>query len=444
MSAPEVPPLRWAPEAEHSVLGAVLLGADPCDIDLRAADFYDHRHRRLWSLLVGMSAAGEAIDPVTALEAAQAAGIADDIGGLPYLTLLAQAVPNTTRAPAYATAVRDRAVRRAIADAAERACALAWEGDDAAAALDAAAGLFAGIERTRGIDDPVPLADAVMQRTEHWQRLADGDVEPAARTGFAALDDRLAGGLRAGELFVVAARPGVGKSSWSAAVAASFARAGRPALYLSLEMTRGQLVDRLAAAIAVVPLSKLLTGALDESEWGRVAQAGDELAALPLFIDDAAGLKLTDIRAKARAVQRRQGLQLVVIDHLQLIVPADSKLSRHHQIESITRPLKVLAKETGVAVILLSQLNREVEHRAGGAPTLADLRESGATEEDADAVLLLHQGGRQPSGDELIVGTLAKVRNGQRGRIPWLFNGSLQRWRVGEASLLSAPGAAAR
>ena len=193
-------------------------------------------------------------------------------------------------------------------------------------------------------------------------------------------------------------------------------------------MSAGDLVDRAAANLGRVNLNVLTTGRFEDADWTRVVEAAEAAARLPIYIDDAPALTLLDIRAKARRVQQRHGLKVIAVDYLQLMNGGNRQDSRHHQIEAISRGLKQLAKELDVCVLLLSQVNRAATQRADGEPTLADLKESGAVEEDADTVLVLHPKGTQADGSMLIAGILLKNRQGRRGRIALSFHGSTQRW----------------
>lgn len=210
-------------------------------------------------------------------------------------------------------------------------------------------------------------------------------------------------------------------------------------LVLSQEMPRGDLVDRIAANLGRVRLELLTTGITpdDGESWGRVVEAIERAGELPLEIDDQPALSLLAIRAKAQLVKAQRGLDVMVLDYLQLCAATDRKASRHHQIEEISRGLKTLAKELDICVVVLSQINRDVA-KADREPTLADLKESGAIEEDADVVLLLHPCRELPDGAQLIACLLAKNRQGKKGRVAMRFDGAFQRWAESDADVSRA------
>ena len=301
--------------------------------------------------------------------------------------------------------------------------ALAREQLPADEILDRAATLFADVQRTRAARAPRPLGDLVAQRLEHWQQLAAGETEAGISTGISTLDSALGGGFKPGRVIVLAARPSVGKTSLAAQLGLNVAALGHPVLVLSQEMQAGDLVDRAVANLGRVPLDHLMTGKFTDDDWLCVTQATDASARLPLSIDDQPALTLLDIRAKARQVQQRGGLALLIVDYLQLCSSTSAFDKRHHQIEQISRGMKQLAKELGVCVLLLSQLNRE-----RGEPELDNLKESGAIEEDADTVIMLHPMGVAPDDGMLVLAKIPKNRQGRRGRLALSLHGKTQRW----------------
>jgi len=261
-------------------------------------------------------------------------------------------------------------------------------------------------------------------------------VEPGWRTGIDGLDRLLSGGLRAGRMVVLAARPSVGKSSLAQFVAQNVARDGRNALILSQEMAVEDLADRAFAGMARVGFDGLLTGQLSPEEWSRISHSLEDAAMKNVIVDDAPALRLSDIRAKVRAVK---GVRLVVVDYLQLMSGSSDSPSRNSNRESeiagISRGLKSLAMELGVCVVALSQLNRAVEQRAEKRPTLSDLRESGAIEQDADVVIMLWQVKEYENTDKLIGMSLAKNRIGRTGDVALHLEGRFQHWGESTESL---------
>ncbi|WP_422018660.1 DnaB-like helicase C-terminal domain-containing protein [Roseateles sp.] len=252
-----------------------------------------------------------------------------------------------------------------------------------------------------------------------------GDESPGIPTGLKQLDEALGGGIKSGKVIVLAARPSVGKTSLATQILLHVASQGHRTLMLSQEMTAGELADRAAANLGAIRMDLLASGQLEIDDWSRVAEVADRAAKLPVFIDDQPALTLLDIRAKARRVQQHGGLALLVIDYLQLCSSTGHADKRHHQIEQISRGVKALAKELGVCVLLLSQLNRASE---GGEPELQHMKESGSIEEDADVAILLHPMGHEADGSLLVLAKVAKNRGGRRGRIALSFHGRTQRW----------------
>jgi replicative DNA helicase len=430
--------LPWSPEAEQSVLGALML--DPAaalriaDRQLQASHFYDARHGAVWAAVADLSTRGLPVDVLTVFERLQAFQKAEAAGGLVYLNKLAQSVPSAANIHRYADIVLDKALRRAIVDAAGKAQDIAQQSGDADDALDKVASLFAGLKRTRARASPRQMSELVAQRIDHWQALADGSIEPGTPTGLDALDSALGGGVKPGKVIVIAARPSVGKTSLAAQIALNIGNAGKASLILSQEMSAGDLTDRVAANLGHIPLDRLTAGRFDDDDWTRMAEAADTMARLPVHVDDQPALTLLDIRAKVREVQQHEPmpLVLVIVDYVQLCAPSGAAQHRHHQIEAISRGMKTLAKEAGLCVMVLSQLNRASET---DEPELHHLKESGAIEEDADTVLMLHPCGNTPDGAMTVLAKIPKNRQGRRGRLALSFDGRLQRWATSSADV---------
>ncbi len=428
----EVAALRVPPhstEAEQSVLGGLLIASEAWDRvgDLVvAADFYRFEHREIFEAIAALLNACKPADVVTVFEHLQRAGKAEAVGGLAYLNALAQSVPSAANIRRYAEIVRDRAVTRELIVATRNAEAVAWGDQPMAAKLDRIATEFLALERRQITSRPRSIGEIAARRIDHYGDLEAGRVPTGWATGIPTLDDMLTGGLKAGSLYIVAARPSVGKSSFSQAVAMQMAATGHPTLFLSQEMAEVELTDRAVASAGRISYTALLAGRMQDNEgWSRAADALEHLGRLPLFIDDQPALRLGDIRAKARQVK---GLKVLVLDYLQLCSSDLTRENRNAQVEEISRGLKALAKQLGIAVIALSQLNRDVEKRPGRRPCLADLRDSGAIEQDADTVIFLWPVRELPGGRKLIGCGIDKNRNGPCGQFPLDFNGDLQRW----------------
>lgn len=391
--------------AEQCVLGGMMLSkdaiADVVEI-VRAGDFYRPAHTAIFDVIIDLYGRGEPADAVTVAAALTNSGDLARVGGAPYLHTLLSAVPTAANSGYYARIVADRAKLRGLIEAGTRIVQMGF-------------GSAAGAGRE--VDDVVDLAQQTLyDATEHrsssdgWDALADllqpaldeiervgslGGVMSGVPTGFADLD-KLLTGLHPGQLVIVGARPGIGKST----ALMDFCRAagikhGNPCGYLSLEMSKVEIVQRLLAAEARVPLQRIRTGDLSDDDWIRLARRMAEISDAPIFIDDTPNMTLMEIRAKARRLKMRHDIKVLAVDYLQLMTAAATAGGRYEnrqaEVASFARGLKLLAKELGIAVVAASQLNRGPESRTDKRPQLSDLRESGAVEQDADVVILLHR-----------------------------------------------------
>lgn len=436
----EVTRLRVPPhssEAEQSILGGLLLdnGAwDRVGDAVTGADFYRHEHRLIFEAIGTMVCVGKPADVVTVFEHLQRAGQIADVGGLPYLNALAQSVPSAASIRRYAEIVRERAMLRKLIAAAGDATELAWAAQDAQTVSDQIATIFGALQQGQVRKAPRLISDLMVGRIDHYEALAAGTEPRGWPTSIPGLDRMLNGGLRAGKVYVLAARPKVGKSSLAQQIAMQLAGAGLPAMILSQEMEASELVDRAIANKGRVNYSDLITGKMSEDQWGRLSEGADVVQHLPLWLDDQAALTLGAIRAKARSVK---GLKLLVIDYLQLCSGSGRKGdNRNTEIEEISRGVKALAKDLGIAVLMLSQLNREVEKRASKRPNLSDLRDSGSIEQDADAVIFLWPARDFDAPGHRLIGCAVDAnRSGACGEFALDFQGNHQLWRESTESL---------
>jgi replicative DNA helicase len=432
--------IPWSAEAEQSVLGSLLLDNASAfrlsDVGLKTEDFYTDAHRLIWSTIFALTGAGHPADVLTVT--AQLGDQAASCGGMTYLNDLAQSVPSASNIKRYAQIVVEKAQRRALVAAGGEVQSIAQEEGDPAQLLDRAQSILMGLQRQDSRSVPVGLAESITARTERWEALGKGEVAAGMRTRIPGLDRLLGGGLQGGRVVVLAARPSIGKTSLGVQIGLNVAEDGNPVLVLSQEMPRGDLTDRIAANLGRVSLELLTTGVppADRDTWSRVLSAIDKAAEMPLEIDDQPALSLLAIRGKAQMAKAQRGLKVLVLDYLQLCAAADRKASRHHQIEEISRGLKTLAKELDICVIVLSQINRDVV-KTDREPTLADLKESGAIEEDADVVLLLHPKGNLSGGAQLLACIVPKNRQGKKGRVALRFDGDHQHW--GECDMDVSP-----
>ncbi|MGB8414978.1 replicative DNA helicase [Paraburkholderia sp.] len=425
-------PTLHSVEAEQSVIGGLLLDNDAIDRigDLRTEHFYRADHRMIFGQVTAMIAAGGA-DVVTVYAQLHASGKAEQAGGLAYLNALAQNTPSAANIARYAGIVRDRAQKRGLlAVAAEIQDSVGGAPDDAVTLIDRAATKLEALAESVVKSEPKLAAQGLMDHISTLERRSNGQ-DRVIKTGLPDLDKALNGGLRPGWVAILAARPGVGKTALALNIATHVA-VDHGALYLSLEMPESELHDRNLASLGRIPLDKVMEAPENDADfWTRVTAAAVKVKDLRLYIDDQPALRLLDVRSKARLVKRKAGLDLLVIDYLQLMSGEGS--NRNAEIEGISRGLKALAKELGIAIVALAQLNRKVEERSNRLPQLSDLRDSGSIEQDADAVLFIHReevanpdAGEQWNGFAQV--RLAKFRHGKTRDIGLTYRGDYVRF----------------
>lgn len=419
-----------AREAEQYVLGALLLDNDAIDrIDLQAGQFAIADHRTIYAKAVSMIARGDVADVITVYEALKAEG--SQAADLAYLNALYANTPSTANIGRHASIVRDRAIKRGLVVLAkETADTVESSGLGSAELVDQLSSKLEALAQARVKSDPTKAADDLCQYVELLEQRSEGTgPAKAIPTNFPDLDEKLNGGMRRGEVIVIAARPKMGKTAFALNIACSVAF-DYSVLVLSMEMPKSQLHDRNVASLGHVQLQRLLRPELLEpGDWANITAAMAKINALNLFTDDQGGLVLLDVRMKAKQVKRRHGLDVLVIDYLQLM--AGEGANRNAEIEGITRGLKALAKELDIAIILLSQLNRELERRPNKRPQPSDLRDSGSIEQDADVVIFLYRDEvyNPDSQDKGICEVdVALNRQGETGRVALAYFGAQTRF----------------
>lgn len=424
-------------DAEQSVLGGMLLSknaiGDVMEV-LKGADFYKPAHETIYTAICDLYAEGEPADPITLAAELTKRSELSRVGGPGYLHSLVQTVPTAANAEYYAEIVSDRAALRRLAEAGTRIAQMGYAAEgEVSEILDAA-----GAELTTAVsvqDDPdaASIGDDWADMIDELQELETHGRAMGVPTGIKDLD-ALTNGLHPGQMIIVAARPSMGKST----LALDFARScaiqnGRRAAVFSLEMSRREVQHRVASAEARVGLHRIRGGAMSSGDWDALAKAQERITAAPLEIDDTSQQTVMQIKARCRRMQQRGGLDLVVVDYLQLMQSGGARRpeSRQQEVSEMSRNLKLLAKELEVPVIALSQLNRGPEQRTDKRPMMSDLRESGSLEQDADMVILLHREDaydkESPRAGEadLIV---AKHRNGPTATITVAFQGHYSRF----------------
>lgn len=421
-------------EAEQSVIGGLLLdnqAYDRIDGKLKADDFYTAAHQTIYRAIVGLLSRSQPADVITVLDALENAGEAENVGGLAYLGDLAANTPTASNIGAYAKMVVEAKGRRNLIQAGQRIIELGHDKTaDAIALADKAAGIVAKLSDRRGSRDPVAISDLMANVLDNIQKRVDsGGAISGLSTGFVDLD-KATTGLHPGSLVVLAGRPAMGKTTLGVNIAENVATNGGTALVFSLEMPGDDLAERSIARAGGINTQTLREGRLTTDDYERLSAALAKLNGTRLIIDeDHATATVAQIRRKALRVKREGGLSLVVIDYLQLMRGDGG--NRNEEIGSITRSLKLLAKELHVPIVLLSQLNRGVEDRTDKRPMMSDLRESGAIEQDADVILMAYRDDYYNSNStfknyaEILI---RKQRMGPIGTVPMIFQGEYSRF----------------
>ncbi len=419
-------------EAEQAVIGSMLMDRDAImevsDM-LNKSDFYNAQYGILFETMVELFNEGKAVDVVTLMDRLKAKNISEDVISLTFIGSIISAVPTSANAKQYARIVQDKAVLRKlikINDDISKDCYLAQE--EVENILERAEeSVFRLVQTRNGSEEFVPMKRIVVD--------VIGEIEEASRnkgringlpTGFLDLDYMLTG-LHPGELLLVAARPSMGKTAFVLNIAHYVAvKKKQPVVIFSLEMSKEQLVNRMLAMDSMVDAQSLKTGDLNDSEWDKIMESTEIIAKAPIFIDDNSSITIAELRSKCRKLKQTQDIGLIVIDYLQLMNASRPVESRQQFISDVSRSLKALARELKVPVIALSQLNRAVDARPDHKPVLADLRESGAIEQDADVVMFIYRDEyynketEKPGIAEIIV---AKQRNGSTGSVDLVWLG---------------------
>lgn len=432
-----VPP--QAVEAEQAVLGGLMLAPDALDRvgDLLVEeDFYRRDHRLIFRAIRELAQRNQPFDAITLGEWLESANLLDQAGGTAYLIELARTTPSAANITAYAGIVREKAVMRQLIEAGTKIVDSAFmpEGRDSQAVLAMAEQVVFAIAEhgRRGRQDYTALRDAMLEAFSVLQARfeAHSDIT-GIPTGFTELD-QITSGLQPSDLLILAARPAMGKTSLALNIAEyATLKTRKPCAVFSMEMSASQLAFRLLSSVGRVNQQRLRTGQLDDEDWNRVTSALRMLSEVKMFIDDTPALSPEVLRSKARRIKREHDLGLIVIDYLQLMQVPGNQENRATEISEISRSLKALAKELNVPVIALSQLNRSLETRTDKRPVMADLRESGAIEQDADLIMFIyrdeyyHRDSADKGLAEVIIG---KHRNGPTGTIKLKFFGEYTRF----------------
>jgi replicative DNA helicase len=429
-------------EAEQSLIGALLLDNQAFDkvADVvTAEDFYRDDHRRIFRHVSRLIEHNRPADMVTVAESIEASEDKDKTGGAAYLASLAQSVPSALNIRRYAELVRERAVQRTLAQVATEIAesALAPNGKEVGLMLDEAESKIFQIAETGarnklGLQEIKPVLAKVFEKIDHLYHRDNPSDITGVPTGYTKIDE-MTSGLQGGDLIIVAGRPSMGKT----ALALNFAQFiavdnGLPVAIFSMEMSSTQLAQRMLGSIARVDQHKMRTGRLNDNEWSTLSDAMGKLHETPIYIDETGALTALEVRARARRLKRQYSkLGLIVIDYLQLMSASTQGENRATEISEISRSLKAMAKELDVPVVALSQLNRALEQRPNKRPQMADLRESGAIEQDADVILAIYRDEvynpeTPDKGTAEVI--ILKQRNGPIGTVKLTFLGQFTRF----------------
>ncbi len=419
-------------EAEEAVLGSLLIDPEALfrvSPFLKGEDFYIQKNTWIYEAILAIHERRDPIDFVTLCDELERRGQLEEIGGAAYITRLINAVPSAIHVESYGHIVEQAAIRRRLIGAASQIAQLAYqEAEDVDQTVDQAEQALFSVSQRRITRDLAPIQEVLGRYYDRIQYLVDHQGEPLGiPTGFADLD-RLLGGLQRSDLILIAARPSVGKTSLCLSIARNAARYGQHVAIFSLEMSAEQVVQRLVSAETQIDAQQLRLGRLAGDEMALFAQAIGVLADLPVFIDDTPSISVLQLRAKARRLHAEHGLDLILVDYLQLMSGDVRSENRVQEVSYISRSLKAVARELGLPVVAASQLSRAVEQRSDKRPVLADLRESGSLEQDADVVMFIYRDELyHPETEKQHIADIivAKHRNGPTGAIQLFFRNRL-------------------
>lgn len=439
--AERVPPQSI--EAEMSTLGSMLIDRDAIakvvDI-LEPDDFYKEAHRAIYMAICSLFEKGEPADLITVTEALREQNKLDQVGGAVYIANLANSVPTAANVEYYAKIVKDRAILRALVRVGTAIAASAYDtSTDVEVALDEAERAIFQIAQKRSVQGYYDIKTVLVDTFERIEYLYSnkGGVT-GTPSGFPDLD-KITSGFQPSDLIIIAGRPGMGKTAFALNIVENAAlRESCSVAIFSLEMSKEQLAQRMLCSVAGVDGQRLRTGFLRDDDWPKLSFALGKLSEASIFVDDTPSISIMEMRAKARRIKAEHGLDLVVVDYLQLMAGRTKTENRQQEVSEISRSLKQLARELNVPIIALSQLSRAVEQRTEKIPSLADLRESGSLEQDADVVIFLYREDYYNLETEkkgLMDVIVAKQRNGPTGKVELVFLKEFGRFESLEKSL---------
>ena len=423
-------------EAEQSVLGSILLDKEAMisvSETLVPEDFYKEAHKVIYESMLKLYNSQSEIDLITLTDELRDQGYLDDIGGIAYITSLSTVVPTTSNIKYYVNIVKEKSISRQLISAANDIINLGYDGSAKVEyVLENAEKKIFDISQERATNDFQPINQVISEALSMLEKLYEekNDVT-GLTTGFRDLNKKI-NGLQRSDLLLIAARPAMGKTAFALNLVQNAALKGDASVAVfSLEMSKEQLVQRMIASQSTVELKKIKTGTLADNDWPRITDGMAILSGAKIHIDDTPGIKISELRSKCRKLKIEKGLDLVLIDYLQLMEGEGQNESRQQEIAKISRSLKILAKELDCPVVALSQLSRAPEQRADHRPMLSDLRESGSIEQDADIVMFLYRDEYyNPDTEKQNIGEVivAKNRHGETGTVELVWFGGIQKF----------------
>ncbi len=426
-------------DAERSVLGSMLINSDAVGpaveiLQNKASDvFYSGAHQRIYDAVIQLFGESKPVDYVTVVEQLSRNSALEDAGGATYVAGLSSAVPVSANVEHYARIVLEASILRRLISTCTRVAGDAYKATgEVDLLLDQAESEIFSIAEKRQLNPVWRVGDLLTEGIKRIEKMIEAKTGiTGVASGFTKLDE-MTSGFQPSDMVVLAARPSVGKTALALNIASHAAvKNGKNVLLFSLEMSKEQLVQRLLCMEGNIDSQRLRTGFLANQEFAKLQSAADKLDKAPIFIDDTANISVLDLRSKARRHAAQHGLDMIVIDYLQLMSSSRRVESRQVEISEISRSIKGLGRELSVPVLALSQLSREAEKDDSGSPKLSHLRESGAIEQDADVVLMLSRppAHEQEQNRNLIKLDIAKQRNGPTGNMELLFDRNVQRFR---------------
>ena len=432
-------------EAEKAVLGGILIRNDTLNelVDLvKPDDFYKESHQYVYQSMIDIINAGEAIDLISLKESLSKKGMLDSAGGIETIVELTETSSYTSNLAYYAKIIRDKSIVRRLIKSAEEIVIRSYSGqEDARDLIDNAEASIFEISQSGETKGPKLIKDVIHQTFDNLAKLSkNAAMVTGVPTGFEELD-KLTTGLHPGELIIIAGRPAMGKTTFGINIVHHAAlKENIPSLIFSLEMTEDQLVQRMLCSEAEVDGQDLRKGFVKGEDWTRLARAAATLSQTPIYIDDTPAITVMEMRSRARRIKSKMGLDLIIVDYLQLMGSRGRHENRQMEISEISRSLKYMAKELGCPVIALSQLSRAVESRKDMRPQLSDLRESGAIEQDADVVMMLYRpeyykieeiqiNKNKENSKGIAEVIIAKQRNGPPGSVFLAFRDNLLQFK---------------